>query len=63
MWGKLNGVRIAQSKTQSHLHGNTRKMSEIIIPEKRTKMACNGVGDTQAYAQGNEKRLKRVAAR
>ena len=27
MWGKLNGVRIAQSKTQSLLHGNTRKMS------------------------------------
>lgn len=37
MWGKLNGVRIAQSKTQSHLHGNTRKMSEIIIPEKEPK--------------------------
>ena len=26
-------------------------------------MACNGVGDTQAYVQGNEKRLKRVATR
>ena len=30
---------------------------------KRTKMACNEVGDTQTDAQGNEKRLKRVAAR
>jgi hypothetical protein len=43
MWGKLNGVRIAQSKTQSLLHGNTRKMSEIIIPEKEPKWPVTGL--------------------
>ena len=42
MWGKLNGARIAQSKTQSHLHGNTRKMSEI-IPEKEPKWPVTGL--------------------
>ena len=43
MWGKLNGVRIAQSKTQSLLHGNTRKMSKIIIPEKEPKWPVTGL--------------------